>query len=90
MKKYIDFGYQPVMHRGLKSPNVFFSKINGDWPHCYKTIRGKVSVIVYAYRQVYAYKSNGRFLDTKVNLMHSSNLFIVWWMYKVYVAGQFL
>ena len=27
-------------------------KFHCDWPHCYKTIRGKVSVIVYAYRQV--------------------------------------
>ena len=40
-------------------------KFHGDWPHCYKTIRGKVSVIVYAYGQVYACKSNGRFLDPK-------------------------
>ena len=29
--------------------------------HCYKTIRRKVSVIVYAYRQVCACKSDGRF-----------------------------
>ena len=51
-------------------------KFPGDWPHCYKTIRGKVSVIVYANRQVCACKSNGRFLDTKINLMHSFNLHI--------------
>ena len=31
-------------------------KFHGDWPHCYKTIWGKVSVIVYAYRQVCACK----------------------------------
>ena len=26
-------------------------KFYGDWSHCYKTIRGKVLVIVYTYRQ---------------------------------------
>ena len=36
-------------------------KFHGDWPHCYLTIRVKVSVIVYAYRQVCACKSDGRF-----------------------------
>ena len=40
-------------------------KFHGDWPHCYKTIRGKVSVIVYAYRLVCACKSNGRFFRHK-------------------------
>ena len=35
-------------------------------------------------------KSNGRFLDTTINVMHSFNLFIFWWIYKLYVAGQFL
>ena len=35
-------------------------KFHGDWPHRYKTICEKVSVIVYAYRQVCACKSNGR------------------------------
>ena len=40
-------------------------KFHGDWPHCYKTICGKVSVTVYAYRQVYAWKSNGRFFRHK-------------------------
>ena len=43
-------------------------KFHGDWPHCYKTIREKVSVIVYAYRQVCACKSNGRFLRHKIQL----------------------
>ena len=37
----------------------------GGWPHCYKTIPGKVSAIVYAYRQVCACKSNGRFFRHK-------------------------
>ena len=36
-------------------------KFHGDWSHRYKTIRGKMSVTVYAYRQVCAWKSNGRF-----------------------------
>ena len=59
--------------------------------HCYKTIRRKVSVIVYAYRQVCACKSDGRFfLDTKINSTHSFNLHKFWWIYKVWVAGQFL
>ena len=48
------------------------------------------SVIVYVNRQIYASKGNGHFLETKINLMHSFNLHIFWWMYKVYVAGQFL
>ena len=75
----------------LNSQHVFISyKFHGDWPHCYKTIRGKVSVIVYAYRQVCACKSNGRFLHTKIDLMHSFNLHIFWWIYKLYVADQFL
>ena len=43
-------------------------KFHGDCPHCYKTIRGKVSVIVYAYRQVCACKSNGRFFRHKIQL----------------------
>ena len=43
-------------------------KFHGDWPHCYKTLRGKVSVIVYAYRQVCAWKSNGHFLRHKNQL----------------------
>ena len=43
-------------------------KFHGDWPRCYKTIRGKVSVSVYAYGHVYACKRNGRFLDTKNQL----------------------
>ena len=43
-------------------------KFHGDWPHCYKTIRGKVSVIVYAYRQVCACKSNGRVFRHKSQL----------------------
>ena len=43
-------------------------KFHGDWPHCYKTIRGKVSVIVYAYRQVCACKINGRFFRHKSQL----------------------
>ena len=30
-------------------------------------------------------ENNGRFLDTKINLMVSSNLHIFWWMYKVYM-----
>ena len=42
--------------------------IHGDWPHCYKTIHRKVSVIVYAYRQVCACKSNGRFFRHKSQL----------------------
>ena len=49
---------------------LLWYKFYGDWHHCYKTIRGKVSVIVYAYRQVCTCKSNGHFLDTKINLMH--------------------
>ena len=51
----------------LNSQHVFLIsyKLHGDWPHCYKTIRGKVSVIVYAYRQVCACKSNGRFFRHK-------------------------
>ena len=36
-------------------------KFYDDWPHCNKTIHGKVSVIVYAYRQMCACISNGRF-----------------------------
>ena len=43
-------------------------KFLGGWPHCYKTIRGKVSVIVYAYRQVCVYKSNGRLFRHKNQL----------------------
>ena len=43
-------------------------EFHGDWPHCYKTIRGKVSVIVYAYRQGCACKSNGRFFRHKNQL----------------------
>ena len=43
-------------------------EFHGDWPHCYKTIRGKVSVTVYAYRQVYTWKSNGRFFRHKNQL----------------------
>ena len=43
-------------------------KFHGDWPHRYKIIRGKVSVIVYAYRQVCACKSNGRFFRHKNQL----------------------
>ena len=43
-------------------------KLHGDWPHCYKTIRGTVSVIVYANRQVCACKSNGRFFRHKNQL----------------------
>ena len=43
-------------------------KFHGDWPHRYKTIRGKVSFIVYAYRQVCACKSNGRFFRQKSQL----------------------
>ena len=42
-------------------------KFHGDWPHCYKTIRGKVSVIVYAYKCEHA-KSNGRFFRHKNEL----------------------
>ena len=33
-----------------------------------------MSVIVFAYRQVYACKSKGRYLDTEVNLMNSWTL----------------
>ena len=47
---------------------LFSYKFHGDWPNCYKTIRGKVSVIVYAYRQVCACKSNGRFFLTQNQL----------------------
>ena len=65
-------------------------KFHGDWPHCYKTIRGKVSVIVYAYRQVCACKVMAAFLDTKISLMHSFKLHVFWWIYMLYVAGQFL
>ena len=36
---------------------VISYKFHDDWPHCYKIIRGKVWVIVYAYRQVCACKS---------------------------------
>ena len=61
-------------------------KFHGGWPHCYKTIRGKVSVIVYAYRQVCACKVMAAFLDT----MHSFKLHVFWWIYMLYVAGQFL
>ena len=43
-------------------------KFHGNWSHCYKTIRGKVSVVVYAYRQVCACKSNGRFFRHKSKL----------------------
>ena len=28
------------------------------------------------------------FLDSKINMMHSFNLHIFWWMYMVYVTGQ--
>ena len=69
---------------------LIWYKFHGDWPHCYKTIRGKVSVIVYAYRQVCACKVMATFLDTKINFMHSFNLHVFWWIYKLYVAGQFL
>ena len=58
--------------------------------HCYKTIPEKEWVMAYAYRQVYACKSNGRFLDTKINLMYSFNLYIFLWVYNVYAGGQFL
>ena len=51
-------------------------KFHGDWHHCYKTIRGKVSVIVYTYRQVCAWKRNDRFLDTKTNLMQSAYILV--------------
>ena len=47
---------------------VLMYKFNGDWPHCYKIIRGKVSVIVYVNRQVSACKSNGRFFRHKNQL----------------------
>ena len=30
------------------------------------------------------------FLDTKINMIQSFNLHIFWWIYMVYVAGQFL
>ena len=43
-------------------------KFHDDWPDCYKTICGKVSVIVYAYRQVCACKSNGRLFRHKNQL----------------------
>ena len=43
-------------------------KFHGDWPLCYKTICGNVSVIVYAYRQVCACKSNDRFFRHKNQL----------------------
>ena len=29
-------------------------------------------------------------LDTKIYWAHSFNLHIFWWIYKVYVAGQFM
>ena len=45
-------------------------KFHGDWPHCYIAIRGKVSVIVYAYRQVCASKSNDRIFRHK-NQLHA-------------------
>ena len=47
---------------------LLWYKFDGDWPHCYKTIRGKVSVIVYAYRQVCTCKSNGHFFRHKNQL----------------------
>ena len=47
-------------------------------------------VMAYPYRQVYACKSNGRFLDTKINLMDSFKLHIFWWMYRAYAGRQFL
>ena len=43
-------------------------KFHGDWPQCYKTIRGKVPTIVYAYRQACACKSNGRIFKHKNQL----------------------
>ena len=43
-------------------------KFHGDWPHCYKTIRGKVPVIEYTYRQVCGCKINGRFFRRKSQL----------------------
>ena len=64
-------------------------KFHGDWAHSYKTIGRKVSVIVHACRQVYACKSNGRFLDTKPTSFTDS-ICIYFGVYKVYVAGQFL
>ena len=39
-----------------------------DWHHCHQTIWGKVSAIVYAYRQVCACKSSGRFFRHKNQL----------------------
>ena len=30
------------------------------------------------------------FLDKKINMMHSFNLHVFWWIYMLYVAGQFL
>ena len=43
---------------------------------------------MYACRQVYACKPNGRFFRHKSNLMHSFNLHIFWWMYKVYIKNS--
>ena len=41
-------------------------------------------------RSVCAWQSYGRFIDTKINLIHSFNLHIFWRIYKVYVSDQFL
>ena len=43
-------------------------KFHGNWLHCYKTILWKASVIVYAYRQVYASKSSESFFKLKSQL----------------------
>ena len=67
----------------LKSQHVVLisHKFHVDWPHCYKTIRGKAWVLTYAYRQVYACKSNGRFFRHLDKIMDSFNSRIFWWMY---------
>ena len=63
------------------SHNVLISyKLHGDYHHCYKTIRSKVSVIAYAYRQISAKKSNGRFSTQKSTWCTHSIFHILWWM----------
>ena len=65
-------------------------KFHSDWSRCYKTIRGKVSAIMYAYRQVCACKSNGRLFRHKNQLDALIQFAYIWGVYKLYVAGQLL
>ena len=54
--------------------------------HLRKKCRSLCTVIVKCVQS----KVMAAFLDTKINMMHSFNLHIFWWVYVIYVAGQFL